>query len=131
MQSITLERDHLGDIAIVPKINNKIHGKLKIINKQGITILESEFKNDIRNGYYLEYWPNGQLKTKSFYKNDKKEGNHEMFWDNGNKMCLGNFIKDLKQGKYTEFWPDGKKAFRGYYKDDILIKPSIFYPENE
>jgi len=71
MQTITLEKDYLGDIAIIPKINNKIHGKLKIINKNGITILETEFKNNIRNEIYLEYWPNREINTRSFYKNDK------------------------------------------------------------
>ena len=56
------------------------------------------FKNGKEEGYWTEYWDNGQLLTKGNYKNGNQDGYWELLNRDGsvNKHFTGTYKNDVK-----------------------------------
>jgi len=83
---------HFGDGKIIPKplVNKILAEKIQQIN-------DSYPK---KNGEYLEFYPNGVLKSKGKYKGEKLHGDWEWFRKTGVIMRSGTF----KNGEQTGTW---------------------------
>jgi hypothetical protein len=68
-----------------------------------------------KQGYWEEYYDNGQLDTKGNYINDEKDGYWEWYYSNGDPECKGSY----KNGK-------GEGTWRFYDKNDGLKRKSIY-----
>jgi len=72
----------------------------------------------IRNGYWEEYFSNGQLWFKGNYIDDKRDGYWEVYYSNGQLWFKGNYIDDKRDG----YWE--------WYNRDGNLRESIFYHNN-
>ena len=68
-----------------------------------------------RDGYWEEYYSNGNLSAKGHYKNGVRSGYWEQYYTNGNLWYKGSY----KNGKKVGYWE--------YYYYDGNLDETIFY----
>lgn len=70
----------------IPKAKTKYYTLTKDKDRKYFPIIESvgEYKNGLKKGIWIEYFPNGSIKSKIEYENGVPFGNCEMLWENGN-----------------------------------------------
>ena len=61
--------------------NNVTHGKLEMFYEDGTPQRLAYYKEGKRNGSYLEYYPNGRLKSRDEYVDDLPNGASETYFD--------------------------------------------------
>ena len=71
-------------------------------------IEEGVYVNSRKNGIWIKYWPNGNVRSKINYKNGRTNGAYTTYFQNGNVEEKGNVIAGMMQGEFTLFWPNGK-----------------------
>ena len=86
---------------------------LNHINKSGETTIKAIQYQDCFVGDYLEYYENGQLKTKGNYKRNYT-GKWRKIWKRG--LC------SVKEGEWVYYGKTGKESKREFYKNNILVK---------
>ena len=75
-----------------------------------------------REGEWLWYWENGQLKEKVNYKDGKLEGEWLMYRKNG-QLYSKNYYKDGKpEGEWLEYNQNGRLLSKENYKDGKFIE---------
>jgi len=79
------------------------------------------FKNGKRDGFWLNYWKNGQLQSKINYKNGKLEGSWISYHDNGKLRDKGQYKDGLKEGSWFSYFGNGQLSSKVNYKDGIWI----------
>ena len=84
---------------------------------------QGSFKNGKREGAWVEYFENGQLKSNGHYKNGKYEGAWVFYYESGQLYGKGNFKDERKEGKWFHYKPDGTvdKKRTGTYKRSLKI----------
>jgi len=99
-------------------------------------------ERQLENGYYKEFYKEGQLKVvanyvngelygvwKSFdeegtlvwevsYLNGYRNGGYRQYFDNGNLKLNGTMINDKKKGEEKRYTIDGQLVWKGNYDDD-------------
>ena len=70
-----------------------------------------------KDGEWLEYHENGQLKIKRNYKDGKLEGESLWYHKNGQLESKGNFKDDKKEGEFIHYRSNGKLWRKYYYKE--------------
>lgn len=100
--------------------------KIPVLDKW-ILVEEGNYLNNIKSGYWKEYYNNGNLKNKIFYADGRPNGPGEMFYENGTLREKGIFIKNRWIGDYTLYYQTkqiqhkfhfnekGKRDGRQYY----------------
>jgi len=79
----------------------------KIISARLVNINESYPR---KNGIFVEYYKNGQVKAKGKYKGAKMHGAWQFFRLDGSIMRTGSFNNGLQCGLWTTFDAKGKKV---------------------
>lgn len=66
--------------------------------------------------YFMEYHPNGVVRTKYYYLKGVQE--YRSYYDNGKIQTRGNFVASglVFSGKYREYDEDGKLTIKGQYE---------------
>lgn len=77
---------------------------------------EIEYKNDLRDGIWKQYFDSGKLKLETAYVKDTVDGYYTFYLDNGNFYCMGLYKKGLKEGVWTYKDDTGKKIEIKYKK---------------
>ncbi len=94
------KNDKLNGKKITYYLNDQLeNGELKVLS---VTI----FKDDIRDGVFKEYYPNGTMKMS------------------------GNYVNGLRTGEWVEYYNTGQVMSRVLYKADYLHGWSYFYDKN-
>ena len=83
------------------------------------------FKNGKREGAWVSYWDNGQLKSKGNDRNDERDGAWIRYWDNGQLQYKGNYKSgtrgDYKNGTiddaWIEYYRNGQLKSKGKWKN--------------
>lgn len=78
----------------------------------------TEYKNDIKNGIYLKYFPNGKIMTEGFYKNGQFEGEYIVYFENGLIEIKGWYKNGLKAGNWEYFNETGEPISEEQYKKE-------------
>ena len=76
---------------------------------------QGSLKNGEREGDWVHYWDNGQLKSKGNYTNGKKEGVWVHYWDNGRLSSKGNMKNGKDDGDWIHYWDNGQLKSKGNY----------------
>jgi len=69
---------------------------------------EGEYLDDVREGEWKSYYPNGIVFTEGKYIDDFPDGEHIWYYENGNIQKKGSYIMGLKQGVWKYFDEEGK-----------------------
>ena len=79
------------------------------------------FKNGKKDGFWLGYWENGQLQSKTNHKNGKLEGSWVSYHLNGQLRDKGQYKNGLKDGSWVSYFGNGQLRSKGNYKKGIMI----------
>lgn len=61
------------------------------------------------------YYPNGQIKSRTFFENNKKHGVAKSWHKNGALMSKIKYVKGKKDGQYFVNYKNGKPKYKGLY----------------
>ena len=87
-------------------------------------------KNGNLEGYWENYWPNGQLKWMADLKNGRVEGFYNDYWENGQLRAKGNYKNFRREGLWVNYYPNGQLESKGSYKNGELNGYWVFYLKN-
>jgi len=82
--------------------------------------------NNLFSGEYIEYFPGGNIKSKTLYKNGKENGLYEAYRDSGQIESRGQFKDGEKNGSWDEFWDNGQLWTNELWEDGELISTKRF-----
>jgi antitoxin component YwqK of YwqJK toxin-antitoxin module len=88
-------------------------GELEIISQK---------TNNGLNDRYVEYWPNGFVKTEAHYIDDDKTGICFEYYPNGNTKTAGRFKDDKPVGKHYFYKETGEQDRIETWKNEKLVK---------
>ncbi len=119
----------IGDtiVSYIPKNCNQIsfdttaNGHWKIFSADTVLLEILSFKNGLRNGEYISYYKNGQIKAKLNYVNGKLFGREILYSETGKITEEGNYdINESFIGTTTQYWDNGVKASEHIMKSNIF-----------
>lgn len=95
--------------------NSKLTGFYLVDNKTGILLAEAPInKNNILNGYYVNWWPNGNLRRVIYYDNGKRHGKYMTYFHTGLPAIEGEYLNDKPIGTWKTYKPDGKTVISSH-----------------
>lgn len=74
---------------------------------KGGSMAQIDYDNGIKDGYYREYYKNGERKCQVEFKDDKMDGNAEFYFDSGLLKIEGKYKDGLKKGKWKHYTETG------------------------
>ena len=78
---------------------------------------QGSLKNGKKDGDWVYYWSDGELKEKGNYKNGNKEGDWVSYWSPG-KLWFSRVHKDGKlEGDYVSYHRNGQLMGKGLFKN--------------
>lgn len=66
-----------------------------------------EYKNNMKNGLFKQYYSNTQLNIQASYKDNKFDGKRFFYYENGNVKSEEFFIDDKPEGIYRQWTQNG------------------------
>ncbi|MBM78500.1 MAG: hypothetical protein CL846_08460 [Crocinitomicaceae bacterium] len=94
---------------------------------------EGVYVNSRKNGLWIKYWPNGNVKSKIKYKNGRSFGDYLTYFQNGNVEEKGVMNGGLLQGSFELYWPNGQirqeKEFNSYGNPEGKV--SFYYANGQ
>ncbi len=89
-----------------------------------ITMAEKKMQRDLKKeGEWLEYHKNGNLKFKGNYRDGKKEGEWLEYYENGNIKSKGYYKNGQKDGTWIFYRESGKLKKVRRYINGYLVDP--------
>jgi antitoxin component YwqK of YwqJK toxin-antitoxin module len=83
------------------------HGTMISYYNNGDVSEMLEWKNDLKDGIWEQYYIGGMLKMKGNYSGNKLEGDFIVYNETGKPYLKGKYTDDKRQGKWTFFNEDG------------------------
>lgn len=77
---------------------------------------ETEYKNGLKDGVEIFYYPEGGIKLKTLWKGGKKNGVEEEYYKNGNRAAIRSFHNDIRIGD-TNIFSESAKLLEIQYFD--------------
>ena len=77
--------------------------------------------NGERNGAFIEYYVNGQVKVNANYNIGEFDGPHKTYYENGKKSKDCNYEKGELHGEYKEYHENGNLKLQTQYKKSEYI----------
>jgi antitoxin component YwqK of YwqJK toxin-antitoxin module len=88
------------------------------------------YQEDLFEGPYKSFYPNGQLKLACVYKNNNIEGKWLQYYESGQLKEEVLFEGNTENGPFKEYHPNGQLSVEGSYKEgDNEHGPLKFYDE--
>ncbi|MEI6276026.1 MAG: hypothetical protein WCP08_08550 [Prolixibacteraceae bacterium] len=110
-QLILTENYHLG----------KKEGKSIGMDHNGKVISEKEWRNDLPEGQFIDYYPGGIKRSEVSWLAGKRNGKALFFDEKGVLSMEGNYTDDFSDGDWSVYDQDGKLKYRiKYNKGDIV-----------
>ena len=84
---------------------------------------QGSFKNGLKEGSWVNYWDNGQLKSKGSFKNGNRDGSWVAYWEYGQLFYKGDYKNDEEEGYWVVYFEDGSvwPYLTGTFKDGVKI----------
>ena len=86
-------------------------------------IEQGTFKNGKKEGPWVNYWDNGQLRLKGDYRDRGREGPWVSYWENGQLEMKGDYKNGKTEGPWVGYNEDGtvNKGNTGTYKNGVKV----------
>ena len=86
-------------------------------------IEQGSLRNGLREGYWVRYHENGQLKYKGSFKNGKAEGSSVAYYEGGQLFYKGDYKNGKDEGYWVGYFKDGRvmTSLTGTFKDGVKI----------
>jgi len=82
---------------------------------------QGTFKNGVKEGAWVEYFENGQLRFKQNYKNGMLEGAFISYYKNGQLFAKGNHKNSKREGAWVYYHENGQLEHKGNLKNGKKI----------
>ena len=82
------------------------------------------------DGEFIEYHPNGNIKTKGLLKNGKRTGAWTSYFLDGKVQSESKFDKGKLNGKTAAYYPNGNVQYMGLYVNNKKDDHWFFYQED-
>jgi len=120
-----------GFIAAAGKyVNQRREGKWSFFSSiiQGYMIAEEEYRNNMRNGLAVKYFPDKTIAEKLWYTDNVKNGEWLQYHSNGKLFLKALYINGKLEGSFEVWDTSGKPLYKGQYKNDR--RDGIWYTYN-
>ncbi len=94
-------------------------------------ISDETYDNGSKNGLSHKYYSNGNITEKTEWKHDIKNGTWEQYFPDNSIRLKGQYINGKLSGDYFVYYPNGHVQVSGYYREDKRHGKWIFYDEND
>ncbi|SRX73407.1 toxin-antitoxin system YwqK family antitoxin [Aequorivita antarctica] len=95
-------------------------GAWKYYGNDGNLTAKGTYENDLTQGVYTAYYPNGTKEWLGNYKNDTLVGYYANYHKNGKIDNQGGYKNGLQQGEWRFYYVDGSlKSINFYHKDEL------------
>lgn len=108
---------------------DKLNGPSKEFNRNGDTVMSSNYKLDIPEGLQRTYYPSGKCYKIVQYKDGLLNGAHKTFNQEGGTEIFLNYKDGKKNGKCVYYHPNGKEASISFY--EMGLRNGVFTDFNE
>jgi antitoxin component YwqK of YwqJK toxin-antitoxin module len=121
-------------------VRGEKHGKFKYFNEKGLVEEQIIYSNNTiiakgkideeerRQGYWEEYYPNGEIKSKGKYVDGEKIDSWEYYFISGKKEQEGKYVKGGKQdGLWLWYYETGKILRKEEFRKGLEDGPFVEY----
>ena len=91
---------------------------------------QGTFREGKKQGPWVEYYDQGQLRLIGNYKNGKWEGPYVSYHDNGLLSEQGSFSNGEGEGPWEGYYLNGRLKWKGIYKGGKKDGRSVYYGED-
>ena len=108
-------------------------GTWQFFSRNGILILEINYKDNKRNGEFIRYnGITGKMLEKGAYINDLKNGTFTKWFTNGTKRVDGSYRKGMKNGIWSYFYKNTPGVIRltGSFQNGQKNGKWVFFDKN-
>lgn len=116
-----------GNDGLIYKTETKELYSGKITDTTSNFILVTEVKNGKRNGEFIIYNLSGNKYIHGYMKNNMNDGKWEYFYPDGIIESEGVFISDKPEGRWTFYYPNGLKSEEGNFSQGVRVGQWTFY----
>lgn len=110
------------DVVYKKDTNKPFTGTVIFKDENGKIREEIDFKVGIREGEYIEYYKNGEIKTFVIFKNGKRNGVCKTYSKDGQLRLEFTYRAGLLNGPYIEYYEENKKIkTKGEYKSTSVF----------
>ncbi len=92
-----------------------LNGYRKLFREEGDLQIEETHKKGLFHGTYKSYYPNGQLESQGEYLENVMTGLWKYYYDTGQIKEEVNFANNNENGPFKEYHPNGKIKTEGSY----------------
>jgi antitoxin component YwqK of YwqJK toxin-antitoxin module len=99
-------------------------------DEDGWISLQENYKQGLRDGESISYYPDGDIAVKKVFLKDVENGPFIQFFGNGNTEAEGSYLGGNFSGKNIYYYESGKKLHEGEYVNGKRNGMWYFYNEN-
>lgn len=102
-------------------------GVWKYFNKNGDLIQTINYKDDLYDGLWTNYFPKNQkIKDKSYYVKGKRIGTYRSYYQNGRLKTEGYLKNKMRYNTWKYYYPNGQLKKETKWEKDIEILTKHF-----
>jgi uncharacterized protein len=118
--------------SIIDYRHGKINGKKKIYYENAASKLteESEYKDDVKDGYSNFFATNGDPIAEYIYKNGLLEGIQKTYYTGKKLMSEQMYVNNIESGFYKEYFESTKPKIEGNFKEGKMTGKWVEYFES-
>ncbi len=83
--------------------------------ESGMKFMEGPIENNLRNGEWTSYHPDGKVKSTGVFKDGVSSGKSQVFWENGHLRIDGWYKNDERCGEWIFYDEQGYETERVNY----------------
>ena len=104
--------------------DGRLSGRWKYWNDDGELQREGDYEKGLREGDWIENWPNGRRYSQGFIHVGLLEGPWKYWHDNGQQLAEGEYVNNLRAGEWLFWLPDGAPdaAQSGTYEKNTKVR---------
>lgn len=118
-----------GKIIQYDVLNGKKNGEFKIKLIDGTILMHGRIKENLNEGIWKYYYPNGQLESMGNFVNNVSQGKWTWYFENGRIKEIGYFKDGKKDGSWMIFDEKGNLKRKLYFKEDRVVFDQEFDKE--
>jgi len=102
------------------------NGKFLFYYENGNVKAVERYLSNFKDGLFEHYYENGKIESEVLFIHNRIEGEQKAWHLNGEKKLLAHYKKGVIVGTFQSFYPDGKLARKDFYIDGQFISGNCY-----
>ncbi len=98
----------------------KLHGKSIEWNREGVKVIEANFKDGLKDGEEIQYYSNKKKSSVINYTAGLLNGEYVEWYDNGKLKGKGKYVNDKEVGEHIWYFTSGQKDQLVPYENGVV-----------